>query len=118
MLFGRLGPIELTRFDVVPEVDRARARVLVVPWLTPGAAAMTLGRLVLVRRGHERDRALLAHELVHVRQWRELGVVAFLWRYLGAYVASRARGMPHWDAYAAIPLEVEARTLAGSRLGC
>ncbi|HEY7133900.1 MAG TPA: DUF4157 domain-containing protein [Acidimicrobiia bacterium] len=114
MLLGRLGPVELTRFDVVPEVDRARARVLVVPWLTPGVAAMTLGRVVLVRRGHERDRALLAHELVHVRQWRELGVVAFLWRYLRAYAVGRVRGARHWDAYRSIPLEVEARVLAGA----
>jgi hypothetical protein len=114
VLVGRLGPGELTRFDVVPEVDRARARVLVVPWLTPGVAAMTLGRLVLVRRGHERDRALLAHELVHVRQWRELGASRFLFRYLRAYASSRAHGARHWDAYASIPLEVEARMLAGS----
>src|SRR5436190_1536926 len=45
---------------------------------------MTLGRWVLVRRGHEHDRGLIAHELVHVRQWRELGAVRFLVRYLGA----------------------------------
>jgi hypothetical protein len=114
VLLGRLGPVELTRFDVVPEVDRARARVLVVPRLTPGVAAMTLGHIVLVRRGHERDRALLAHELVHVRQWRELGVVAFLWRYLCAYAVGRVRGAGHRDAYESIPLEVEARSLAGS----
>jgi hypothetical protein len=114
VLVGRLGPVEITRFDVVPEIDRARARVVVVPRLTPGVAAMTVGRLVLVRRGHERDRALLAHELVHVRQWRELGVATFLWHYLRAYATSRARGTRHWDAYAAIPLEAEARALAGS----
>jgi hypothetical protein len=114
VLLGRLGPVELTRFGLVPEVDRARARVLVVPWLTPGVAAMTLGRVVLVRRGHERDRALLAHELVHVRQWRELGVATFLWRYLCAYATCRVRGAGHQDAYESIPLEVEARALAGS----
>ncbi|MGH8998990.1 MAG: hypothetical protein ACRDY7_06315, partial [Acidimicrobiia bacterium] len=35
---------------------------------------MTLGRFVLVRRDHLGDEPLLAHELVHVRQWRDLGV--------------------------------------------
>ena len=48
----------------------------VVPVLTPGIAGMTLGRWILLRRGHEHDRGLIAHELVHVRQWRELGARA------------------------------------------
>ena len=39
---------------------------------------MTLGRVILLRRDHAGDEALLAHELVHVRQWRELGPVRFL----------------------------------------
>ena len=77
-------------FPLVPPADVARARIVDVPWLTPGVAAMTLGRVILLRRDHAGDEALLAHELVHVRQWRELGVARFLWRYLGAY----ARGGP------------------------
>lgn len=112
MVVARLSPTELTRFDAVPARDRARVRVVLVPRLTHGVAAMTLGRYVFVRRGHERDRALLAHELVHVRQWRELGVVRFLFRYLGAYLRNRRVGLDHWDAYEAIPLEIEARALA------
>ena len=100
-------------FPLVPPADVARARIVQVPWLTPGVAAMTLGRVILVRRGHSQDAALLAHELVHVRQWRELGAVRFLWRYLGAYTRGRAAGLGHQRAYEAIPLEVEARTLAG-----
>jgi hypothetical protein len=50
---------------------------------------------------------------VHVRQWRELGAARFLWRYLGAYARGRASGLSHAAAYQAIPLEVEARELAG-----
>lgn len=109
----RLSDDELGRHPHVPEVDRRRARILVVPWLVPGAAAMTIGRLVLVRRGWEEDRPLLAHELVHVRQWRELGIVGFLRPYLGAYFGGRGRGLGHQAAYHAIPLEAEARQLAG-----
>ena len=75
---------------------------------------MTLGRFVLVRRGHERDRGLLAHELVHVRQWREHGPVRFLARYLGAYITNRRRGLGHRAAYESIPFEIEARTLTGA----
>jgi hypothetical protein len=112
-----LTPVAVRRvegdFSLVPPADVARARIVDVPWLTPGAAAMTLGRVILLRRDHADDTALLAHELVHVRQWRELGAVRFLWRYLGAYSRSRAAGLSHQRAYEAIPLEVEARTLAG-----
>ena len=61
-----------------------------------------------VRRRAADDAALLAHELVHVRQWRELGVVGFLVRYVGAYLRWRLRGYGHWAAYRRIPLEVEA----------
>ena len=100
-------------FPLVPPADVARARIVDVPCLTPGVAAMTLGRVILLRTDHAGDTALLAHELVHVRQWRELGAVRFLWRYLGAYARSRAAGLSHKRAYEAIPLEVEARTLAG-----
>jgi hypothetical protein len=108
-----LSAEEQARFTHVPGVDRRRARLVAVPLLTPGVAGMTLGRWVLLRRGHEHDAGLLAHELVHVRQWRELGAARFLWRYLGSYARGRLRGLPHRDAYAAIPFEREARVLAG-----
>jgi hypothetical protein len=102
---------EIAAYPHVPAIDRERARVVVVPVLTPGVAGMTLDRWLLLRRGRQHDDGLLAHELVHVRQWRELGVVRFLWTYLGAYAKARLRGLGHRDAYAAIPLEREARAL-------
>ena len=112
-----MTPVAIRRvegdFPLVPPADVARARIVDVPCLTPGVAAMTLGRVILLRTDHAGDTALLAHELVHVRQWRELGAVRFLWRYLGAYARSRAAGLSHQRAYEAIPLEVEARALAG-----
>lgn len=113
MIVGRLSPVELGRFGAVPPEDRARARVVVAPWLPPAIDAITLGPCIVVRHGMERDRALLTHELVHVRQWRELGFAPFLTRYLGAYARSRRRGLGHRAAYEAIPLEVEARAAAG-----
>ena len=58
------------------------------------------------------DAQLARHEAEHVRQWREHGVVGFLVRYLGAYLAWRLRGYPHWAAYRRIPLEVEAEWVA------
>ena len=108
--FRRLTAEAGAGFTHVSAVDVERVRLIVVPVLTPGIVAMTVGRFVFLRRGHEADAGLLAHELVHVQQWRELGAPRFLVRYLGAYVRGRARGLGHWDAYRAIPLEAEART--------
>jgi hypothetical protein len=110
----RLSPEAVAAFDHVPEVDRARARIVVVPWLTPGVAAMTLGAWILVRRGHETNAGLVAHELVHVQQWREWGAARFLARYLGDYLRLRVAGEPHWRAYAAISFEQEARARSGA----
>jgi hypothetical protein len=108
-----LTPEERTGNAHVPEVDRERARVLVVRRLTPGAGGLTIGRFVLIRRGREHDDRLLAHELVHVRQWREQGRLRFVGRYLAAYLRGRRRGLDHRAAYLAIPFEAEARALAG-----
>ena len=74
----------------------------------PGAAAITLGGLIVVRRGAADDPHLLRHELVHVEQWHRLGVARFLTQYLGAYAHWRLRGHDHRSAYLRIPLEVEA----------
>ena len=78
----------------------------------PGADAITLGSLVIVRRRSADDRRLMRHEEEHVRQWRELGLVGFLRRYLGAYLRWRWRGYGHRGAYRRIPLEVEAEWVA------
>ena len=99
----------MTRFDLVPAAIAARARLQRTPVLSPGVNGMTLGRLVLLRRGHERSEKLIAHELVHVRQWAELGVPRFLVCYLRTYLLGLVRLHSHRRAYLAIPLEEEAR---------
>ena len=81
----------------------------------PGASAITIGRVISVRRRAAANDRLLRHERVHVEQWRRLGIVGFLVRYLGAYARWRLHGHGHWDAYRRIPLEIEADFL--SRLG-
>lgn len=108
-----LSDVERSSYDHVPAAVAGRVRVQRVPILPPGADAMTLGFLVLVRRDDLRHRTgrreLLAHELVHARQWSELGVWRFSRRYLGAYSANLWRLHRHRAAYLAIPQEVEAR---------
>lgn len=105
---------EVAHFDLVAPSTARRARLLVVPFLPPGAAGMTLGRWVLVRDGHQRREDLVAHELVHVEQWRDLRPRHFLTRYLRSYVRLRSGGLAHRAAYLAIPFEQEARERAGA----
>ena len=77
----------------------------------PGADAITLGALVIVRRGKVSE-YILRHELVHVRQWRRYGHVGFALRYLGSYLQWRFRRKGHHGAYVRIPLEIEADWVA------
>jgi hypothetical protein len=74
----------------------------------PQADAITLGRLILMRNRVKDNAGLLAHELVHVRQFSELGRFRFMLRYVGSYLGFRLNGYGHMAAYRRIPLEVEA----------
>jgi Domain of unknown function (DUF4157) len=85
---------------------------LLIGIAAPGAGATTLGPLILMREHRVGDPRLLRHELEHVRQWREQGVVGFSRRYLGAYLRWRVEGYSHWGAYRRVPHEVEAEWLA------
>jgi hypothetical protein len=110
----RLTEQELHGYDVLPRPLAERVRVVSVPVLVPGTSGMTLGRFVLLVGDTDRDgtRKLLAHELVHVRQWHELGTPRFLVRYLTGYLRGLVRHRRHRRAYRAIPLEIEAYALA------
>ncbi len=100
------------RIDPDVPVRHSEVRVRNAPrWMLRRYSAVALPRLVIMRRGvasHDLS-GLLAHELVHVDQWKRLGVRRFLARYLGEYLAGRWRGLSHAQAYAAISLEREAR---------
>jgi hypothetical protein len=94
---------------------RDGATIVVSRLVAPGASATTLGHVVFVRPDAVHSRRLMDHELVHVRQWRDLGVPGFLVRYLGAYLRWRLRRYPHWAAYRRIPLEIAAEWEARGR---
>ena len=110
----RLTPQEIARYDLVPPEISRRARVQKVPFLAPGFHGMTVGRLILVLRDDDRSgqRTLLAHELVHVEQYAQLGVIRFLRRYVSEYARNLGRLRSHRQAYRAISLEAEARAAA------
>jgi hypothetical protein len=97
-------------------VERRDGAIVVISRLVaPGAAATTLGRFVFVRPGAAASQRLMDHELVHVRQWQNLGILGFLTQYVGAYLRWRVRRYPHWAAYRRIPLEIEAEWEARGR---
>jgi hypothetical protein len=94
-------------------IERAQGyRLWVGGPVPPGSAAITLGSLIIVRRGLEDHPLLLRHELVHVDQYRRRGVIRFLVRYVADYLRLRSRGYPHLAAYRRIPAEIEAEWLA------
>ncbi len=111
MVGRRLEGPELVGYDHIEPDILAMARVVRVPILPPGADGMTLGHHVLVIDDTDRSgrRTLMAHELVHVRQFAELGRTRFLIRYLAGYLQALRRTRRHRDAYLAIPAEIEAR---------
>lgn len=102
---------EIDTFSHVASGVLGRVRLVRTNLLPPAADGMTVGRFVFLRGDRIQDRSstLLAHELVHVRQFAELGAVKFFIVYLGSYFSNLIRLRNHREAYLAIPLEVEAR---------
>lgn len=110
----RLEGPEIEAYDLVDRALAERVRIQRVPVLPPGSSGMTIGRLILLRRDDDRSgtRELVAHELVHVRQYAEVGAIRFLATYLRDYGAGLVRLRRHRAAYLAIPAEREARAEA------
>lgn len=112
----RLTEDELDRYTLVPRWVARRAILVRVPMLPPGAIGLTSGRMIFLRRDEPTDgrSALIAHELVHVRQFVEMGRIYFLLRYLSAYARNLFRLRNHRRAYLAIPQEREAYARAAA----
>lgn len=75
-----------------------------------GAAGVTIGRHIFYDTDTP-SATLVRHELVHVKQYAQYGVVGFLTRYFYHYLKGRIQGLSHWDAYYKIPFEIEAYKL-------
>lgn len=106
---------EISIFDHVGDELLARVRLIRTNLLPPAADGMTIGNVVFLRgdRIEHRATSLLAHELVHVRQFAEHGPVRFLTRYFGDYLRNLKACRNHRQAYLDIPFEIEAREEAG-----
>lgn len=105
----------LARAPSLSEVRGPRSLIAHVA-LARAADGIALGRRVFLRMPREGDWPidLIAHEVAHVAQYLRDGTLPFLWRYLRAYAAGRARGLDDHRAYLAIPYEVEARAVAAT----
>jgi hypothetical protein len=100
---------ERKRFDLVPESVTTKVKVVPISFVPPGFVGITIGNRIMLRKGHEHKEQLLAHELVHVRQFHELGIPRFFARYLSEYARGIVKLRKLHAAYRAISLEVEAR---------
>jgi hypothetical protein len=118
---GGADPSEISSRLGLGDIDRVAIRSapkwLVRTW-RGNVAAMTVPWAIYVRRdvlGGDASRLsqLIEHELVHVRQWQQLGTIRFLSLYLGGYLSGRRKGLGHNQAYLAISLEREARDISG-----
>ena len=110
----RLEGPEIESYDVLSPELAERVRIVQVPVLPTGSSGMTIGRFVFLKSDddHSGNRKLLAHELIHVRQWHEAGWWTFLRSYLGDYCRELRRRRRHRDAYLAIRAERQARAEA------
>ena len=83
-----LSEAELSSYDVLPLPLAKRVRVLSVPRLPGGYDGMTLGRFIILARQIDDtgNSSLLAHELVHVRQWADLGLLNFSSSYVLSFL--------------------------------
>ena len=112
--FRRLTDSEIEAYDLVPAWVAQQALLVRIPGLPGGYRGMTLSRLVLLTTDFDTADAsqLVAHELVHVRQYIQYGKLGFARRYLGEFFTTLTQTR-HWmTAYRSISLEKEAYELA------
>ena len=109
-----LNSIELDGYDVLPRALAERVVVHEVPALPGDYVGLTLGRRVFLAIDVPDDASskLLAHELVHVRQWYEQGRRRFLVDYVSAFLRHLCSTRSWTEAYRSIPAEQEARSVA------
>lgn len=106
-----LSDQELESYDVLPRELAERVRIHRIPRLPGPYHGLTIGRRVLLTKDVDTDGTslLIAHELVHARQWTEQGLIRFGVRYLASFVRNLV-WYRNWDeAYRYIGFEREAR---------
>jgi hypothetical protein len=111
----KLSEIELDSYDVIDRPLGRTVHIINVPFVPGGYAGITFGRFVYLAKPIPPDgtSTLLAHKLVHVGQYADIGIPRYIYLYLKSFVPDLVR-MKNWNqAYRAIPFEVEARQVTG-----
>jgi len=110
----RLNLTELSSYDVLPDEILKNVKVIKMPRISKTFTGITLGKYIFLSKKLEYDgkSLLIAHELVHVRQWHELGVIGFLWKYLSEFFKGLVKEKNWMKAYNKISLEQEAQLIA------
>lgn len=110
-----LSDMELDSYDVIDRALAETVRIVNVPFVPGGYAGITFGRFIFLANPIPADgtSTLLAHELVHVGQYSEIGMPRYIYAYLKSFFPDLFR-MRNWNqAYRAIPFEEEARAHTG-----
>ncbi len=107
-LRAELAPVDPDTINIWP-ASRWLRRV----W-RPGIKAVTQGRLIfahpdLLTGDRDRLSRTIVHELIHARQFAELGYPRFMYRYLKDYLQKRVAGLTKREAYLGNWAEMEAR---------
>lgn len=83
----------------MPEDEALRAAAVRLGFANKGLAGGAIGNLIWLNRKHSTNRALLAHELIHVAQQEHMSLERFLRRYIAELAIV---------GYKRSPIEVEA----------
>lgn len=117
MFASKVGKF-LYRNKITGESSYKGAKVYTVTGIIGGEAfgGQTIGENIFVLERHVDDQHLLAHEFIHVLQWRRFGSLGFVIRYFGEFLVNyiklwfaRYPGDKKMKAYNDISLEQEAR---------
>lgn len=107
----------IDRFDLpLDGVELVPMPPIVAKILGQHVQAITFVRRVVINPGlfdsviTGNEPELLAHELIHVAQWEDHGIVAFTWAYVRDYLRLRLLGASHDAAYRSIGFEYQAFT--------
>ncbi len=113
--FGRrLHQKELEAYNHIAPALLKDVRIFRVKKVLPAYTGITLGNWIFLMVDQPQDgtSVLLAHELVHVRQWQEQGKVRFLVDYLRCFIKGYKKQRSWSCAYREIDAECEARAEA------
>lgn len=105
---------EIIAYDFVPKNVINQVKIINIPNIMGTFKGLTIGKYIFISKKIPCDGSshLIAHELVHVRQWNELGIIGFTVKYLSDFFSKLIKHKNWINAYSEIILESEARDIS------